>query len=100
MPVKDDLLEILCCPETKKPLRMVPDDLVAKINEKVTAGQVNFTSGSVVKEPFDEALVTVDAERIYAVRDGIPVMLVDECILAEQLGEQITSQLPSEAAAS
>lgn len=96
MPIKDDLLEILCCPETKKPLKIVPDEVVQRINERVTANQVKYASGSEVKDPLDEALVTVDGERIYAIRDSIPIMLVDECILSSQLGDDITCQLPSE----
>ena len=91
MPIKDDLLEILCCPETKKPLKMVPDEVVQEINEKVAASQVKYTSGSEVKDPLDEALVTVDGERIYVIRDSIPIMLVDECILSAQLGEEIAA---------
>ena len=94
MPVKEDLLEILCCPLTKVSLRAVPAEVIQKINDRISAGQVRYTGGAVVKDPLEEALITVDNERVYAVRDGIPVMLVDESILTEQLGDEIASQLP------
>ncbi len=88
MPVRDDLLEILCCPETKQSLKIAPEELVLKINEKISAGQLTYSSGTQVKDTVDEALVTEDGQRIYAVRDSIPVMLVDECITADQLGDE------------
>ncbi|MCW5977243.1 MAG: hypothetical protein KIT09_04160 [Bryobacteraceae bacterium] len=86
MPVKPDLLEILCCPLTKTPLKALDDDAIRDINERIGAGQVKYESGAVVKDPLQEGLITVDGQRIYAVRDGIPVMLVDESIPTGQLG--------------
>lgn len=95
MPVKEDLLEILCCPLTKAPLRVLPAEIVEKINDRIAAGQVELAGGAVVKDPLEEALITVDNQRVYAVMESIPVMLVDESILTEQLGEEILSQLPA-----
>jgi uncharacterized protein YbaR (Trm112 family) len=92
MPVKPDLLEILCCPLTKTPLKIVPAETIQKINERISAGQVKYESGAVAKEPLQEALITVDDKRIYAVRDSIPVMLVDESISTEQLSNLFQTQ--------
>lgn len=95
MPVKQDLLEILCCPRTRIPLRVMTAEVIEKINNKISAGQVKYASGDNVKDPLEEALITVDNKWIYAVKDSIPVMLVEESIATEQLGEEILSQLPA-----
>jgi uncharacterized protein YbaR (Trm112 family) len=93
MPVKEDLLEILCCPKSMTPLKVVGAEAIAMINERIQAGGVEYEDGSAVKEPLEEALATVDNERLYAVKDSIPVMLVDESIPAVQLGEEALAAL-------
>ncbi len=91
MPVREDLLEILCCPLTKAPLKMVPAEALARINERIAQGEVRYENGAVVKDRLEEALVTVDHQRIYAVRESIPVMLIDESIPTAQLGAEIVA---------
>jgi|YNPMSStandDraft_1061717.scaffolds.fasta_scaffold06810_3 uncharacterized protein YbaR (Trm112 family) len=91
MPVREDLLEILCCPLTKSPLKLVPQEVLDRINERIAQGGVRYESGAVVKERLEEALVTVDHQRLYAVRESIPVMLIEESIPTAQLGAEIVS---------
>ncbi len=93
MPIKEDLLEILCCPLTKQPLHMASAEAIAEINERIAAGGVQYESGALVKQPLEEALVTEDCQRLYAVTDSIPVMLVEESIPTGQLGEEIVAHL-------
>lgn len=93
MPIKSDLLEILCCPLTKTPLKVVDANTIAKINERIAAGKVKYESGDGVKDALEEALATVDNQRLYALKDSIPVMLVNESIPAGQLGEEIAAML-------
>ena len=38
MPVSTELLEILVCPETKQPVRLAGDDVLAKLNAEIEAG--------------------------------------------------------------
>ena len=89
MPIKEDLLEILCCPETKEPLKLVAPETLAKINERIAAGKVQYENGETVTEALEEALITVDEQRIYAIKDSIPVMLVEESIPTAQLGDAL-----------
>jgi uncharacterized protein YbaR (Trm112 family) len=93
MPVREDLLEILCCPLTKSPLKVVAAEALSRINERIAAGEVRYESGAPVKEALEEALVTVDGQRLYAVKDSIPVMLIDESIPTAQLGSEIQALL-------
>jgi len=50
--ISKDLLEILCCPVTKQPLQET-----------------------------DGFLVTADKKRKYPIRDNVPVLLAEECIV-------------------
>ncbi len=52
--ISKDLLEILCCPITKQPLQEA-----------------------------DNVLITADKKRAYPIRQNIPVLLAEECIILE-----------------
>ncbi|HPP51568.1 MAG TPA: hypothetical protein PK777_01360 [Thermoguttaceae bacterium] len=84
--VDTELLKMLVCPETHQPLREADEGLLAKLNEAIRAGRVKNRSGSSVTETLSEALLRQDGKVLYPVRDGIPVLLVDEGILLENLG--------------
>ena len=85
MPISQDLLEILCCPRTKVPVQMVPEDQLAQLNERIQAGGVKYHDGSDVEKPLDEGLITEDGETTYRIDDSIPVMLIDQGIPMAQL---------------
>ena len=75
------LLSILCCPETREPLSEAGEDCIALLNNAIEAGSLKNVAGETITERLTEALVTPDGSRVYAVRDGIPVLLADEAIL-------------------
>ena len=87
MPISQDLLQILCCPDTKVPVVMLPEDKLAKVNEKIAAGGIKRVDEEAVEDPLQEALITEDGKTIYRITDDIPIMLVEEGIPAAQLGE-------------
>ena len=78
--VKPELLSILCCPETHQALKAASPQAVADLNQKITAGAVKNRAGQIIKEPVDGGLVREDGKFLYAVRNDIPVMLIDEGI--------------------
>ena len=80
-----ELLEILVCPETKQGLRPADEALLQRINAAIEAGTLTSRGGEAVKERADEALVREDGHYAYAVRDGIPIMLIDEAIPLDTL---------------
>ena len=84
MPMSSDLLEILCCPETKVPVEMLPEEKLAKLNQHIEAGDVAYKDGAAVDEPLQEGLITEDNQTVYRIDDGIPVMLVDKGIATRQ----------------
>ena len=75
-----DLLAILRCPETRQPLILADTDALAFANARIAAGSVRDANGEPVSAPLTEALATTDGRRIYPVREGIPILLVEEVI--------------------
>jgi uncharacterized protein YbaR (Trm112 family) len=80
MPVSPELLEILACPETKQPVALASAELLRGVNAKITAGTLRNRGGEKVAKAISEALVREDGKILYAVDDGIPVMLIEESI--------------------
>ena len=85
MPIDKELLEILCCPETYKELKMLPAEKIAQLNAQIAASKVKYADGALVEEPLQEGLITIDDTIIYRIDDDIPVMLVEKAIPTEQL---------------
>lgn len=81
------LLDILCCPASKVPLRMLAGSSIDALNRAIAAGTVHNGAGKRVSEPWRSALITQDNRMVYPVVDGIPVMLVDESVAVMQLGD-------------
>ena len=84
--VDAELLAILVCPENKTAVTLADDALVARINAKIAEGALKYRNGEAVGEPIDAGLLREDGAYLYAIRDDIPVMLIDESIPMEQLG--------------
>jgi uncharacterized protein YbaR (Trm112 family) len=83
--VDPELLEILVCPETRQPVHEAEPDLVRRLNAAITAGSVKNAAGEPVREPVEGGLVREDRRVVYPVREGIPIMLIDEAIGLAQL---------------
>lgn len=79
------LLEILCCPVSRVPVRPLKKKELAALNNAIASGQVQFVDGSVVAEAIGEGLITEDRKVIYRIEDDIPVMLPDQGIGTTQL---------------
>jgi uncharacterized protein YbaR (Trm112 family) len=80
MPVSSELVEILVCPETKQPVAIASQDVLARVNDKISAGSLRNRGGEKVEKAITEGLLREDGKILYAVDDGIPVMLIEESI--------------------
>lgn len=76
------LVEILRCPISREAVTVAPKDRLRALNTAIAAGELKHEDGREVEGELEEALVTADGARIYRVRDGIPIMLADEAIVA------------------
>jgi uncharacterized protein YbaR (Trm112 family) len=84
--VDAELLAILVCPENKTPVTSVDAALIERINGRIEEGTLKYRNGETVSELIDGGLLREDGAYLYAIRDDIPVMLIDESIPMEQLG--------------
>ncbi|MEP6899644.1 MAG: Trm112 family protein [Rhodanobacter sp.] len=79
------LLDILCDPVSKTPVRPLGKQELDALNDAIGAGKVESVAGVTVRERLAEGLITTDRKVIYRVDDGIPVMLPEEGIGTLQL---------------
>jgi uncharacterized protein YbaR (Trm112 family) len=81
------LLDILCCPVSKTPVRPLNSGELSALNKAIGAGQVVTVAGVAVQGGVSEGLITVDRKVVYRIEDGIPVMLPEEGIGTTQLND-------------
>lgn len=75
------LLDILCCPRTHAPLRLLRADELATLNDAIRAGRMACANGSPIFALLDAALSTQTGDATYRIDDGIPVLLKDQAIV-------------------
>ena len=85
MAIDQQLLDILACPETKEPVALADETLIAKLNTAIEAGTLRNRAGEQVTEKIDGGLVREDHKYLYPIRDDIPIMLIDEGIPLENV---------------
>ncbi len=83
------LLDILCCPLSHEPLVPLSPNWVKKINQAIEHGQVQYVDHSSVTESIKAALITRDGKVVYAIADGIPVLLPEKGIGTTQFTDPL-----------
>ena len=85
MSIDPKLLHILRCPVSKQKLSLASDDELEILNQHISDASLQHIDGSLVSEHLAAALTTENRHTIYKIVNGIPVMLENESIPAEQL---------------
>lgn len=80
MPISDELLEILVCPETRQPVTPAAGELIDQLNREIQSGRLRNRGGGKLSEPIQEGLVREDGRILYLIEDDIPVMLIEESV--------------------
>ena len=74
------LLDILCDPVSKTPLKLLSKTQLEILNAAIHEKSVQTTDGRSVSDEVTSGLITIDGKVIYRIDDGIPVLLADEGI--------------------
>jgi len=78
--MNQDLVKILCCPETKQKVEYAEKDVIRELNRKITAKQLKNRGGSLLTEKIDDGLIREDKKYLYPIKNDIPIMLINEAI--------------------
>jgi len=76
--VDRELLQLLACPDSRQALHEASRELLDRVNARIAQGLQKTVAGELVHEPLTEALVRADQRVLYPVREGIPLLLIDE----------------------
>ena len=80
MPINQDLLDILVCPESRQSVALAGAEEVAGINRLIARRELVNRAGAMVTQEIEGALIREDRRYFYPIRDEIPIMLIDEAI--------------------
>jgi uncharacterized protein YbaR (Trm112 family) len=83
--LRNELYDILRCPENQATLLPADVALVAELNARIRAGRLRNKAGRDVHERIDGGLVRADGDLLYPIVEQIPVLLRDEAIPLDQL---------------
>ncbi len=78
--VDPELLNILRCPESLQAVRLAEQPVVSRLLQQARQGNLKTLRGNRVEADFEAVLIREDSQRGYLVRDGIPVMLIEEAV--------------------
>jgi len=82
--IRQELLNIIVCPETKQDLVIAENGIVEKINILIENGELQNRSKQKVTEKIDGGLIQKDDRKyLYPIRDEIPILLINESIALE-----------------
>jgi uncharacterized protein YbaR (Trm112 family) len=75
-----ELINDLCCPETKQRVHLADATLITSLNDRISSGQARNRGGQPIAERIDAGLLREDGKFLYPIRRNIPIMLIDEAI--------------------
>lgn len=75
-----EFLQMLVCPEDKTSLRLATAEELQAVNEGILSHSLQNLGGQEVREALTGGLVRTAGDRLYPIREEIPVLLVEEAI--------------------
>jgi uncharacterized protein YbaR (Trm112 family) len=80
MPIDNELLEILVCPESQQAVTLASAQILERLNSEIDAARLRNRGGDAVEKHIEEGLLREDGQVLYIIEDSIPVMLIDQSI--------------------
>ena len=74
------MLDKLRCPETGQKLMIANAPALGAINRAVDEGVATNVSGQPITERLTDGLIREDQLRVYPVKNGVPILLIEEGI--------------------
>jgi uncharacterized protein YbaR (Trm112 family) len=71
--ISDELLPLLRCPQTMQTLSVASPEQIAQIEAARAAGKLAC-------QAVDAGLVRADGKLLFPIRDGLPILLLDEAL--------------------
>jgi uncharacterized protein YbaR (Trm112 family) len=78
--ISDELLALLRCPQTMQALFVASPELLAWVEAARTVGALRDRAGKLLEEPISSGLVREDGALLFPIRDGIPVLLLEDAL--------------------
>jgi uncharacterized protein YbaR (Trm112 family) len=85
--LSQEFVRMMCCPESRAGLALADDALVERLNDSIRARRLKNRCGRPVSDSLDGALVREDNAIAYPIIQDLPILLVDEGIPLEQIGD-------------
>ncbi|MDH3647219.1 MAG: Trm112 family protein [Gammaproteobacteria bacterium] len=82
-----DIIDILACPTSHRPLRPIPPNKLDTLNELIKSGRARYVDGEKIEQIIEAALITDNGTIIYRIDNDIPVLLVERGIAARQIDD-------------
>lgn len=84
--IKHELLNVICCPETKEDLVLADENLINKINSLIDRGEIENRNRQKITNRIEGGLIQKESRRfLYPVRNEIPILIIDESIPLENI---------------
>jgi hypothetical protein len=80
MALNESVIPLLYCEIEHCGLRRLPDQQIHELNRLILQGKIKTYPGSVRQEPVEEALITVNGQRIYLIEGRIVRMQIFDSI--------------------
>ncbi len=75
VPSLSDLLDVMCCPVGRVPLRLMTTAEVRELNALVAAGRTGYVCGGRPDQAIERALAAADGSAVYPVEGEVPILL-------------------------
>ncbi len=78
--IDPNILPLLCCPETRQPLRLADQSVLDRVNQAIAGGATKDHAGRPVTQILEAALIREDGKLLYPIRNQIPLLIAEQGI--------------------
>ncbi len=91
-----EILETLCCPIGRSPLRVIGPGELAALNDSIARGRARYESGLAVDGTLEAGLAAQDGSGAYRIREGVPRLVPSLRIVRSEAAVGAEPSLPAD----